>query len=438
MGIFKKRKTGGFADVIRCDEPDYLIWKWHPAGVGLGEGKRETALRTNSVVRVKDGEVAVFVYKQKDGVMQDYIVGPFDENIKTKNFPVLSSIIGLWYEGDTPFQAEVFFINLAHVIQTKFVIPYFDVPDSKYPEFTVPVSVFGTLTFKIDDFRDFIKKHRLDSFDLETFKNQITDSVQRYVKDAVSNAPAENDISVLQLGSKIDLINQKAEANVAEKLKDVFAVCVNSFDIGNIDLDQSSEGYEELKQVTKDITTKVIQGKTTADIENYSENLRIQREEGQYSMHKRSQQENLAAFQVEKQAEVGVAGAQALGKMGENGAGNVSLGNGGAGFNPMTMMTGIAVGNAVGQNIASTLNGSMTASTPSAGIPPKVPTISFFLVEDGKSVGPFDLDTLKTFISTGRLNSETLVWKQGMQNWEKANQVSDFNGLFPPAVPSQK
>ena len=66
MGIFKKRKTGGFADVIRCDEPDYLIWKWHPAGVGLGEGKRETALRTNSVVRVKDGEVAVFVYKQKD------------------------------------------------------------------------------------------------------------------------------------------------------------------------------------------------------------------------------------------------------------------------------------------------------------------------------------------------------------------------------------
>lgn len=63
MGIFKKRKTGGFADVIRCDEPDYLIWKWHPAGVGLGEGKRETALRTNSVVRVKDGEVAVFVYK---------------------------------------------------------------------------------------------------------------------------------------------------------------------------------------------------------------------------------------------------------------------------------------------------------------------------------------------------------------------------------------
>ena len=68
MGIFaKQNKTGGFADVIRCDQPDYLIWKWHPSGAAQGELKRETAIRTNSVLRVKEGEVAVFVYKQKDG-----------------------------------------------------------------------------------------------------------------------------------------------------------------------------------------------------------------------------------------------------------------------------------------------------------------------------------------------------------------------------------
>ena len=94
MGIFNKPKTGGMADVIRCDESSYLIWKWHPNGVNAGEVKRETAIRTNSVLRVKNGEVAVFVYKQKDGTLEDYIVGPFEETIKTKNFPVLSSIIG--------------------------------------------------------------------------------------------------------------------------------------------------------------------------------------------------------------------------------------------------------------------------------------------------------------------------------------------------------
>ena len=31
MGLFDK-KDGGFMNVIRCDEPSYLIWKWHPSG----------------------------------------------------------------------------------------------------------------------------------------------------------------------------------------------------------------------------------------------------------------------------------------------------------------------------------------------------------------------------------------------------------------------
>lgn len=89
MGIFaKQNKTGGFADVIRCDQPNYLIWKWHPSGAAQGELKRETAIRTNSVLRVKEGEVAVFVYKQKDGTNQDFIVGPYlmMKRLKQKTF----------------------------------------------------------------------------------------------------------------------------------------------------------------------------------------------------------------------------------------------------------------------------------------------------------------------------------------------------------------
>ena len=162
MGIFaKQNKTGGFADVIRCDQPDYLIWKWHPSGAAQGTLKRETAIRTNSVLRVKEGEVAVFVYKQKDGANQDFIVGPHDETIKTKNFPVLSSIIGLWYEGDTPFQAEVFFINIGRALQIKFGVPYFDIADPRFPDYAVPVAVRGTLTFKIEDYREFVKHYQL-------------------------------------------------------------------------------------------------------------------------------------------------------------------------------------------------------------------------------------------------------------------------------------
>jgi len=42
--------------------------------------------------------------------------------------------------------------------------------------------------------------------------------------------------------------------------------------------------------------------------------------------------------------------------MGANGAGGVDLGGSGAGFNPAAMMAGMAVGGAVGQNIAGTMN----------------------------------------------------------------------------------
>ena len=101
MSLFKKSKTGGFMDEIRCDEPSYLIWKWHPSGVKQGENNRENAIRWGSSLRVKDGEVAVFVYHQKDGTYQDFIEGPFDQKIKTANFPVLARLVGLAYEGGT-------------------------------------------------------------------------------------------------------------------------------------------------------------------------------------------------------------------------------------------------------------------------------------------------------------------------------------------------
>jgi membrane protease subunit (stomatin/prohibitin family) len=61
MGIFGNA-DGGVMDVIRCDEPDYLIWKWHPTGTSSQGGKRTNAIRWGSSLRVRDGSVAVFVY----------------------------------------------------------------------------------------------------------------------------------------------------------------------------------------------------------------------------------------------------------------------------------------------------------------------------------------------------------------------------------------
>ena len=438
MGLFdRNKKAGGFMDEIRCDEPSYLIWKWHPTGAQQGNNNRENAIRWGSSLRVKDGEVAVFVYKQKDGTMQDFIVGPFDQTIKTANFPVLASIIGLAYDGGTPFQAEVYFINLARIIQVKFGVPFFDVYDPRFLDFGVPVAVRGTVSFGITDYKEFIKLHRLNNFSLDDFQRQIRDAVIRYVKDTVANAPAENDIPLVQIETKTAQINDVVEYDISERLKENFGVTVSGVDIGAIEIDKSSEGYRQLMAVTKDITTEKIKAET----KDYTERLRIQREEGQYAMHKQTQSANIGAFQVEKQAEVGVAGANALGQMGANGAGSVDLGGSGAGFNPAVMMAGMAVGGAVGQNMAGMMNNAMSGinqPVQSSVTPPPVPISTFHIAVNGQATGPYDINTLKQMSSTGQFSAESLVWKPGMSEWVKAETVDELKPMFavmPPIPP---
>lgn len=434
----RSKKTGGFMDEIRCDEPSYLIWKWRPTGAQLGKGNRENAIRWGSSLRVKDGEVAVFVYSRCNETVQEYIEGPCDLILNTKNLPILASLVGLAYEGGTPFQAEVYFINLARIIQVKFGVPFFDIYDPRFTDFGVPVAVRGTVSFNIEDFRAFIKLHRLNNFQLEDFQQQIRDAVSRYVKDIVANAPATHNIPVIQIETKTAQINDMVEYDLAERLKENFGILVSGIDIGAIEIDKNSEGYHQLMAVTKNIATVRIEAET----QDYMERLRIHREEEQYAAHKQTQTVNIGAFQVEKQADVGIAGAQALGQMGANGTGNVNLGDSADGFNMAAMMASMTIGSAVGRNIADAMNpitGSMGQSTPAGVTPPPIPPAAYYVAVNSKAIGPFELSVLAQMASSGQLTADSLVWKNGMSQWEKAKAVDELKGLFSvmPPIPEE-
>ena len=452
MALFNKNnRKGGLMDEIRCDETSYLIWKWHPSGVQHGETIRENSIRWGSSLRVKDGEVAVFVYKQKDGTMQDYIEGPYDQIIKTANFPVLSSIVGLAYEGGTPFQAEIYFINLAKIIQVKFAVPFFDVYDPRFDDFGAPVAVRGTVNFGIADYREFIKLHRLSLFSIDDFQKQIRDTVSRYVKDVVASAPATHNIPLVQIESKTAQINDIIEYDLSQRLNETFGVTVSGVDIGAIEIDKTSNGYRQLLSVTKDVALatakaeaeariKDIADKQRIESKNYEEMLRVQREESQYAQHMQTRTSNFGAYQVEKQAEVGVAGANALGQMGTNGAGNVNIGGSGegAGFNMAAMMASMAVGGAVGQNIAGAMNNMMSGinqQTVSGAVPPPIPAATYYVAIDGQAAGPFSISVLTQMATTGQLKSNSLVWKNGMPQWEKAEALEDLKVLFVSQMP---
>ena len=449
MGLFNKN-NGGIMDVIRCDEQNYLIWKWHPQGATTGEGKRENSIRWGSQLRVKEGSVAIFVNHTNDGIAQDYIEGPFDEKLDTKNLPIITKALGTLYNGDSPFQSEIYFINLAQIIQTRFAVPYFDVFDPRFLDYAVPTAVRGTISFKISDYKNFIKLHRLENFAMEDFESQVKDAVAKYVKSVVANAPSDYNIPVMQLERRITEINDLVESNIRTRFFDDFGVTVSAVDVAVIDMDKTSEGYAQLKSVTQDMTTATVHAQTEANIADIKaqQKLGVFEKAGQiftnlkedaYARHKQTQTANFAAYQTEAAENVGVAGAKGLGQMGANGGGNI----GGGGFNPASMMAGMAVGGVVGQNVAGSINNAMqgmNAQQTQNSIPP-IPgqPVLYNVAVNGQATGPFDMNTLAQMIVAGTLLKESLVWTNGMANWSKAGDVTELQNLFPtmPPIPEE-
>ncbi|MFR3385613.1 MAG: hypothetical protein ACLTST_03685 [Lachnospiraceae bacterium] len=52
---------------------------------------------------------------------------------------------------------------------------------------------------------------------MDDFQRQIRDAVSRYVKDVVANAPAQNNIPLVQIETKTAQINDVVEMDVEEK-----------------------------------------------------------------------------------------------------------------------------------------------------------------------------------------------------------------------------
>ena len=444
MGLFGRGKGGGLMNVIRCDEEEYMVWKWRPLGQDVNSTTRENSIRYGSSLRVKDGEVAVFVYRQKDGTMQDFIEGPYDDTIKTANFPILASIVGLAFGGESPFQAEIYFINLAGVNQLRFAVPYFDVFDPRLPDHGVPMAVRGTMTFNISDYKEFIKMHRLINFDHEQFRKQIKDALVKYVKGVVLNIPREMGIPVVQMENQILVINDRVQNYLKPRMEGDFGVNMKAIDIGALEIDKESPYYEELRRLTATITAKTmetqaelnlknLQETQRINIENMEESLRIQREEAQRAQRMQTESNNIGAFSIEKQAEVLKTGAENLSKMGTMDLG--SHGGNGSEINPAGMMTGMMVGGAVGQQMAGMMNNMGQQMQGAMNTPPPIPNVQYHISINGSQEGPYNMQQLAQMVQNGQLTQQTYVWKQGMAQWEFAGNLAELATLFAPPTP---
>src|ERR1035437_6048369 len=96
-------------DVIKHEGPnDVLVWKW--------PGENITSL---SQVIVNQTQEALFY---KNGQALD-LLGPGRHTLSTANIPMMKTIIGAPFGGQSPFSAEIYFIDKAVLLDVKWGTP---------------------------------------------------------------------------------------------------------------------------------------------------------------------------------------------------------------------------------------------------------------------------------------------------------------------------
>ena len=77
-----------------------------------------------------------------------------------------------------------------------------------------------------------------------------------------------------------------------------------------------------------------------------------------------------------------------------------------------------------------------TKKAPVAPPPPPPSSFSFYALIDNKQYGPYDKIQFKRLVDNDMVTRDTLVWKEGMEQWLAAKNVPEMEEFFPQQDPS--
>ncbi len=109
--------------------------------------------RIGSQVIVRESQQAVFF---RDGKALD-VLGAGRHTISTANIPLLVDLIGKAFSGETPFKAEVYFVNMREFVDQKWGTPE-AIPLRDTDLGMVRVRAFGTYSMQVKDSQLFVNK----------------------------------------------------------------------------------------------------------------------------------------------------------------------------------------------------------------------------------------------------------------------------------------
>jgi membrane protease subunit (stomatin/prohibitin family) len=391
MGIFSStRKDGetfdgkgeerkGFIDRLKYDGlPEDLVWKFPYENLTIG-----------AQLIVNESQEALFF---KGGKALD-VFGPGTHTLSTSNIPVLQKLINLPFGGNTPFTAEVWYVNKTVKRNLKWGTKTpMNLRDPQWGVI-IPVRAYGEFGIQIQNASAFMNQivgtqHITDT---ETILDQFTSLIITKASDTIAKFIVEKKVSVIDLPAKTDEISGLCKERIMEEFEK-YGILITNFYTESINYPPDHPQVEQVNQAMANRLQRDIEGFTYA------------------------QQRSFDVMET------------AAGNEGTSG--NVM----GAG---MGLGMGVGIGGAFGNQMGSIGNQINTQQPgPQAPPPPPAPPAGFHVLVNNVQQGPYALQQLRDLIAGNQITFDTLVWQPGMQQWGKAGDQPGLSGFFIPTPPS--
>lgn len=221
--------------VVKYDgTPDMLAWKYP-----------ETELGTWTQLIVNETQEALFF---KDGQALDLLPAG-RHTLSTANIPILSNLVNLPFGGDSPFAAEVWFINKAVNLDVKWgTAKPLQLQDPRY-KIMISVRSFGQFGIQVEDARKFLLKLNgtLPQFDTAAIVKHFRGVLMSNIIEYVSGYLVHRQISLLEISAYMGEISRHIEQRLVPAFAE-FGIRLTHFYVESINTPEDDPGTARLRE----------------------------------------------------------------------------------------------------------------------------------------------------------------------------------------------
>ena len=218
--------TSQFINVIEWKDPsdNIMVYRFNTNGHEIMMGAQLTVRESQVAVMVNEGKIA--------DVFQ-----PGRYTLSTQNMPIMTALQSWKFGFNSPFKAEVYFINTKQFLDQKWgTSSPVMMRDSEFG--MIRLRAYGIYTFRVSDPTVFLKEV-FGTAALMTTEG-VSGQIKRTLVSGLSDALAQSKIPALDLAANYDELSQYALQTLAPRIT-ALGLKLESFVIENISLPEEVE-----------------------------------------------------------------------------------------------------------------------------------------------------------------------------------------------------